>query len=504
MIEREVIGSALDTTVTFRVGTEPAEETEDESPSMDALMIQPAPSIRDVFDRSTERILEELGFDTVVSFLRADPSTVDSPLVSTSRLEQLQNTLVDSVGDADLVEVTIDESYRWDGDSPAGEFDSNTPELEARLGSGNRSDTANGEKSITEWWTAGADFARTGCRGNESPASLAGTERWTVSRIDRTVADIEPAVMDGRVYTWTGHAFESYDASTGDKLWEQQYPLLEDGADEPMTPRPPVGSDGSLFVPPVLTTFDAETGDRTGSFGDWVDDAHVSIADEKLLISTTDTALRVVPLEDSVDPWEVHPKGVEADPQPPAYDADTQLAVVPDRSGELVGISLDTRSEEWRAKRSGAFRTPAIGTHVFGTTTEQLLEAVDTQFGDSLWANDVTHTPISDPVATDDRVYVAAPNGVYGLDADTGEIEFEYTLDSTAPESVPPRPTIAREPFYQRRVFAAIGETLYAVDPRSGDCEWTIPFDATVTTQPLYVNGRIYLRTSDGVLHAIE
>ena len=52
--------------------------------------------------------------------------------------------------------------------------------------------------------------------------------------------------------------------------------------------------------------------------------------------------------------------------------------------------------------------------------------------------------------------------------------------------------------------FGTRNGTLYALDRSSGELVWQISLGAPIETAPAFAQGRIYIRTSAGQLHAIQ
>jgi outer membrane protein assembly factor BamB len=55
-----------------------------------------------------------------------------------------------------------------------------------------------------------------------------------------------------------------------------------------------------------------------------------------------------------------------------------------------------------------------------------------------------------------------------------------------------------------RVYFGAIDGCLYALDRAQGELLWKLPVGEPIHATPVFASGRLYVRTSDGRLHAIE
>ena len=55
-----------------------------------------------------------------------------------------------------------------------------------------------------------------------------------------------------------------------------------------------------------------------------------------------------------------------------------------------------------------------------------------------------------------------------------------------------------------RVYFGAIDGFLYALDRAHGALVWKLAFGGPIHAPPVFAGGRLYVRTNDGRLHAIE
>jgi eukaryotic-like serine/threonine-protein kinase len=55
-----------------------------------------------------------------------------------------------------------------------------------------------------------------------------------------------------------------------------------------------------------------------------------------------------------------------------------------------------------------------------------------------------------------------------------------------------------------RVYFGALDGFLYALDRSNGELVWKLAFGAPIHATPVFASGRLYIRTGDGRLHAIE
>ena len=55
-----------------------------------------------------------------------------------------------------------------------------------------------------------------------------------------------------------------------------------------------------------------------------------------------------------------------------------------------------------------------------------------------------------------------------------------------------------------RVYFGTEAGSFYALRRSDGDLVWKLPLEAPADISPVYADGRFYVRTNDGALHAIE
>jgi outer membrane protein assembly factor BamB len=106
---------------------------------------------------------------------------------------------------------------------------------------------------------------------------------------------------------------------------------------------------------------------------------------------------------------------------------------------------------------------------------------------------------------------VPDPSKIIQANIDAQQANSDQTTTTTTQPDTPPQITDDRfSPIVvDNVVYAAIGQCLYALDGDSGEKLWQWPeiTDAkspTVTADPAYSNGRVFVGTSDGTLHVIS
>ncbi|MXR40714.1 PQQ-binding-like beta-propeller repeat protein [Halobaculum sp. WSA2] len=482
-IERDLINADLDTETIYLV----ADADDDD----DSHQITKPPTLNDLFDQRTNQLLEQLGFTSLVSFLTADLSGVGSLPVDQDRLREMQRSVKDSLDleRRDLLRVSLDEAYRW-SDPPAGLAD---PDVVNRLGS-----------EPSEWPTSGGDVARTGSHTTDIAVDVTGSVRWTAGPPNFEVSDVAPSALHDTVFVWTDRGIAALSVDSGEQTWEVTDAEIV-GEDPTESAHPIVGAEGMIYVGPHCSALDVATGEREWVYfpDAWKRVGYVSLTDERICIidgSGTSKVKRVDNSEDTVRLARVS-GGPYGDT---AYDS-IHDAVITGGRGNMYSHSIEDGRRNWRTNSvGGELGTPAVGTLLYATSDDRVLFAVEQGSGEVLWETEITDTPISDPVSTDDGVYAVSQTGLHEFEQDSGEALTVYTFDEEYSDMDSPiRPGIVKEQGYERG-FVAAGERVHAIDLGSGDCELTVEFEATVTTQPTYIDGTVLVRTADGRLHAIE
>ena len=104
---------------------------------------------------------------------------------------------------------------------------------------------------------------------------------------------------------------------------------------------------------------------------------------------------------------------------------------------------------------------------------------------------------ISAPAVAGDRLYVGDTLGkMYAADAITGEEKWQFQAE----EGIVASPVVVGELL----VFGDKSGHLYGLNRADGSEGWRVQLSAPVRVSPVYAEGRVLVRTEDGVLHALE
>lgn len=192
----------------------------------------------------------------------------------------------------------------------------------------------------------------------------------------------------------------------------------------------------------------------------------------------------------------------------------------------LFAIDVQTGEEQWRQTigSNAPFGAPAIdsGTIVIGTH-EGRVYGINSE-GGYLWRLGTDAPVFSSQTIHENSVFVTTMGGtVYSVSLETGEIEWEISIDEPHSYSTPAvtNDTVivagsefdTRPPenmFILSREFTewaennATGGRLYGLDRHSGDTKWSVSLDSPTIGSPTVSDGRAYIGTYDGTLTAID
>jgi len=159
-------------------------------------------------------------------------------------------------------------------------------------------------------------------------------------------------------------------------------------------------------------------------------------------------------------------------------------------SGDGI-VALDAKTGErlWKALDRGIAGTAATSSLVVGTLIDEEggVYALDPRDGTIRWKSDTVGPSYAPPVIGDQNVYVVERNGiVHALTARTGEQRWRRSLGGLSSASLS---------FCDETVVggATNGEELLALDPRTGDVQWTYTFGPRILRTPSIGGSSVYL-----------
>lgn len=257
-----------------------------------------------------------------------------------------------------------------------------------------------------------------------------------------------PAIADRMVYIANGYSVFAIDANTGQQLWK----FTMDYAGESS----PTVADGMVYVASKenhLYAIDAASGKQLWFFKtDGLLFGSPSVTDKMVIIGGDDGDLFAVDREHGILDWR---------------------------------LTLD----------SGIYSTPAIADgRVFVTTKNKTTVAVDLATGQQIWSYPIGGS--ASPAVAGGVVFIGSDDGaIYALDATSGGDPL--WLFATGSGNVR-SPIVAGD-----EVYFAAGATLTSLDRETGAVAWQYPVGDTITTEPVVLDGFLYIGDKNGYFYAI-
>jgi outer membrane protein assembly factor BamB len=172
------------------------------------------------------------------------------------------------------------------------------------------------------------------------------------------------------------------------------------------------------------------------------------------------------------------------------------MVVIGGDDGDLFAVDRSNGHLVWKLTLdSGIYSTPAIdGNRVFVTTKDKTTVAVDLATGEELW-NYPVGGPAS-PAVAGGVVYIGSDDGaIYAIDAAKGgDPLWLFATGGSGVES----PIVAGD-----EVLFAAGATITSVNRETGAVVWQYPVGDDVTTDPVVLDGYLYVGDKNGDFYAI-
>ena len=186
------------------------------------------------------------------------------------------------------------------------------------------------------------------------------------------------------------------------------------------------------------------------------------------------------------------------------------LLYVSSMGNDLIALDAKSGNERFRVKTKGPIFQSA---HVDSTTlyfgsADHFVYAVDAKTGKEKWKTETGGAVLAGPSVTQGIVCVGTTDTkIYGLDANTGDIRW----------------TVGGKNMFQAKT-ATDGQRFFVggwdnyfrcIDAKSGKENWAIPLGrkqrydnfsafAPAITSPAVGNGKVFVSTNDGILHALR
>lgn len=173
-----------------------------------------------------------------------------------------------------------------------------------------------------------------------------------------------------------------------------------------------------------------------------------------------------------------------------------QTVIIGGDDGDLFSIDRASGQLNWKTRLdSGVYSTPAIADgRVFVTTKGKTTIAIDLDTGQPLWSYPVGGS--ASPAVADGIVFVGSDDGaIYAIDAEKGGPP--HWLFATGSDQVH-SPVVAGN-----EVFFAAGASVVSLDRATGAVVWQYPVGDDVTTEPVVLDGYLYVGDRNGYLYAV-
>ena len=327
-------------------------------------------------------------------------------------------------------------------------------------------------------------------------AEGAGSNRW-LGRTAAPVAGSSPTVHDGVAYvTDRSGTTYAFDVASGEERWRFE-------AEGPSTAAPSMVG-GRLFTVAGSTLYrlDPATGEERfrASLPARVLGSPTATGG-LVFVLARDGTLAAFDTEDGERAWTVEEVGRFRRQQPTLRGSPTVVegTVVVPAAVRAEAFDPATGEERWRSEVTGLLAnglTVADGT-VY-TAGGDGLQALDLETGERQWLAETGDYGPTTPTVAGGTVYAAAdgPRTIRAHDAATGEVAWSARFRGDRSYS---SPTVA-----DGTVFAAGGDhTVYALDADGGDLLWQYVADTPIDSSPTVTGGTVFVGSAEGV-HAIR
>lgn len=173
-----------------------------------------------------------------------------------------------------------------------------------------------------------------------------------------------------------------------------------------------------------------------------------------------------------------------------------KAVVIGGDDGDLFAIDRENGHLLWKVTLdSGIYSTPAIdGGRIFVTTKNKTTVALDLQSGHQLWSYPIGGS--ASPAVADGMVYIGSDDGaIYAIDAAKGGTPIWLFATGSATVHAP---IVAGD-----HVFFAAGASIISLDRSNGTVDWQYPVGDEITTEPVVLDGYLYVGDKNGYLYAI-
>jgi len=284
-----------------------------------------------------------------------------------------------------------------------------------------------------------------------------GEKDWSFDEPESNI-ESSPTVVGGTVYVGSnGGKLYAVDAETGNQEWE-----FAGGSVGLASVDSPTVVDGTVYVAGVvLYAVDAETGQKKWVSSDPMRvDSSPTVYEGTVYVTSEESILYALDAETGESRWEFETEyGMNSAPtvvENTVYfvtEAEYNSGDNSWQGGNLYAVNTENGEKEWEFTESdGQGKSPptvADGT-VYAVAGGQLY-AVDKETGGREWVfEDNSISVDSPPTVAENTVYVGGNDillqteALYGVDATTGDLSWEFTGQSD--QDLPSSPTVVKDP----------------------------------------------------------
>jgi outer membrane protein assembly factor BamB/predicted MPP superfamily phosphohydrolase len=185
----------------------------------------------------------------------------------------------------------------------------------------------------------------------------------------------------------------------------------------------------------------------------------------------------------------------------PLLDRDTLYVSCMD--SKLYAMDIAKGKHRWIFPTKGALLASPVlsGTTLYIASMDHGLYAIEPDTGHQRWRFEAASPLCSTPAVAQSVVCVGGNGKIYGVNAEDGKVKWTQPAGGFFQSHV----TADQDTFY----LGGWDNTFYALDAVTGTPRWTVKLGKTfyyspAISTPALGNGRVYVCTNDGMLHALN
>lgn len=257
----------------------------------------------------------------------------------------------------------------------------------------------------------------------------------------------------------------------------------------------PAIADRTVYIANGFNVFaiDADTSELRWKFAmDYAGESSPTVADGVVYVASKENHLYAIDANSGKQLWFYKTDGLLFG-SPSVTD---KFVVIGGDDGDVFALDRENGHLSWKVTLdSGIYSTPAIdnGT-VYVSTRNKTTVALDLASGTEKWNYPVGGS--ASPAVADGVVYIGSDDGaIYAIDADKGgDPLWLFATGSSGVRS----PVVAGD-----AVFFAAGATITSLNRETGEVVWQYPVGDDVTTEPVVLDGFLYVGDKNGYFYAI-